>query len=78
MRNIETREFDADVVKLIDLINKARVDERAEVGFKFARRLSALANEVQHRAKSRFFVADMLRAEAERYENEAREARANG
>lgn len=78
MRNIETREFDADVVRLVDLINKARFDERAERGFQFARRLNTLANEIQHRAESRFYVADMLRCEAERYENEAREARANG
>ncbi|KYP88491.1 hypothetical protein WB91_17230 [bacteria symbiont BFo1 of Frankliniella occidentalis] len=79
MHNIETREFDADVVKLVDLLNKARAEERTEQAFKFARRLKALANEVQRdRSGSRFYVADLLREEAQRHENEAHEVRANG
>jgi len=74
MRNIEIKTFNADVEQLTTLLTAARLEERAERGLLVARRLAALADQIERKSSSRFEAIELIRAEAERYENEAREA----
>lgn len=74
MRNIEIKTFNADVEQLTTLLTAARLEERAERGLLVARRLVALADQIERNSSSRFEAIELIRAEAERYENEAREA----
>lgn len=74
MRNIETRKFEAEVEQLSTIITQARTEERAERGLQVARRLTDLAMRIQQKGLNSAEAAELLRQEAERFENEAREA----
>ena len=74
MRNIETRKFHANVEQLSTIITSARMEERAERGLQVARRLTNLAMRIQQKGLNSVEAAELLRQEAERYENEAQEA----
>jgi len=74
MRHIETRKFDANVEQLSAIITAARAEERAERGLQVARRLTEIAMRIQQKGLSGAEAAELLRQEAERYQNEAQEA----
>lgn len=74
MRNIEIRKFDADVEQLSAIITSARAEERAERSQQVARRLTEIAMRIQQKGLSGIEAAELLRQEAERYQNEAQEA----
>ncbi|AIR84871.1 DUF2732 family protein [Pantoea rwandensis] len=74
MRNIETRKFEAEVEQLSTIITQARTEERVERGLQVARRLTDLAMRIQQKGLNSVEAAELLRQEAERFENEAREA----
>lgn len=74
MRNIETRKFSAEVEQLSTIITSARAEERAERGLLVARRLAGLAMQIQQKGLSGVEAAELIRQEAERYQNEAQEA----
>ncbi|MDE1190125.1 MAG: DUF2732 family protein [Pantoea sp.] len=74
MRNIEIRKFDADVEQLSTIITSARAEERAERGLLVARRLTDIAMRIQQNGLNSVEAAELIRQEAERYQNEAQEA----
>lgn len=74
MRDIETRKFSADVEQLSTIITSARAEERAARGLQVARRLTDIAMRIQQNGLSSVEAAELIRQEAERYQNEAQEA----
>lgn len=74
MRDIETRKFSADVEQLSTIITSARAEERAARGLQVARRLTDIAMRIQQNGLSSVEAVELIRQEAERYQNEAQEA----
>ncbi|ACZ75625.1 conserved hypothetical protein [Dickeya parazeae Ech586] len=58
---------------LIELLNKARREERKEQHFSFSLRLAALAVRAQQRDLSAAEVVELIRQESERFEHSAQE-----
>lgn len=73
MRNIETLKFDADTEALAAVITKARIEERKDRALAVSERLVELAVHVHQRGLSGIEAADLIRREAERYQNESQE-----
>jgi len=73
MRNIETLKFDADTEALAAIISKARSEERKDRALAVSGRLVELALHVHQQGLSGIEAADLIRREAERYQNESQE-----
>lgn len=73
MRNIETLKFDADTEALAAIITKARIDERKDRALAVSGRLVELALHVHQQGLSGIEAADLIRREAERFQNESQE-----
>jgi hypothetical protein len=73
MRNIEVHKFDADTEALAAIITKARVEERKDRALAVSERLVELAVHVHQKGLSGVEAADLIRREAERYQNESQE-----
>ncbi|WP_416411564.1 DUF2732 domain-containing protein [Pantoea sp. App145] len=73
MRNIEIHKFDADTEALAAIITKARVEERKDRALAVSDRLVELAVHVHQKGLSGVEAADLIRREAERYQNESQE-----
>lgn len=73
MRNIEKFNFDADTEALATVITKARIEERKDRALAVCERLVELAVHVHQRGLSGIEAADLIRREAERYQNESQE-----
>ncbi|MGM3174746.1 DUF2732 family protein [Dickeya lacustris] len=58
---------------LIELLNKARLEERKDQHFSFSLRLAALAVRAQQRDLSAAEVVELIRQESERFEHSAQE-----
>lgn len=73
MRNIETHYYTADVEAMTALLNKARSEERRDRALVVSARLAELAVHVHQQGLNGIEAAELIRREAERYENESRE-----
>ncbi|BAN99298.1 hypothetical protein E05_45320 [Plautia stali symbiont] len=73
MQNIETLKFDADTEALAVIISKARIEERKDRALAVSGRLVELALHVHQQGLSGIEAADLIRREAERYQNESQE-----
>lgn len=73
MRNIETRNYEGDVEAMTALLNKARNEERKDRAHVTSGRLAELAVQIDQQGLNGVEAAELLRLEAERYENEAQE-----
>lgn len=73
MRNIETRNYEADVDAMTAMLNKARNEERKERAQVMSDRLAELAVHIHQQELNGVEAAELIRREAERYENEAQE-----
>lgn len=73
MRNIETRKYEKDVDAMTALLNKARLDERKDRALVVSERLVELAVHIHQQGLSGIEAAELIRREAERYDNESRE-----
>lgn len=73
MRKIETHKFDADTEALAAVITKARIEERKDRALAVSERLVELAVHVNQQGLSGVEAADLIRREAERYQNESQE-----
>ena len=73
MRNIEKFNFDADTEALAVVITRARIEERKDRALAVSERLVELAVHVHQRGLSGIEAADLIRREAERYQNESQE-----
>ncbi|WP_315708506.1 DUF2732 family protein [Brenneria uluponensis] len=75
MRNIETRKTDVSADGFLSLLNKARMDERANQHLYVSARLDKLAIHIQKNELSGKEVAELLRIEAANFERSAQELR---
>ncbi len=73
MRNVETLKFDADTEALAAIITKARIEERKDRALVVSERLAEIALHVHQQGLSGIEAADLIRREAERYQNESQE-----
>lgn len=73
MRNIETHKFDSDVEAITALLNKARSEERKDRALAVSGRLIELAVHIHQQGLNGIEAAELIRREAERYDNESRE-----
>jgi Tfp pilus assembly PilM family ATPase len=73
MRNIEIHKFDAATEALAAVITKARIEERKDRALAVSERLVELAVHVYQKGLSSVEAADLIRREAERYQNESQE-----
>lgn len=73
MRNIKTLKFDAETEALAAVITKARIEERKERVQAVSGRLAEIALHVHQQGLSGIEAADLIRREAERYQNESQE-----
>ncbi|KAA5944030.1 DUF2732 domain-containing protein [Pantoea sp. Bo_2] len=73
MRNVETLKFDADTEALAAIITKARIEERKDRALVVSERLVEIALHVHQQGLSGIEAADLIRREAERYQNESQE-----
>ncbi|MFB4411747.1 DUF2732 domain-containing protein [Pantoea sp. ANP04] len=73
MRNVETLKFDADTEALAAIITKARIEERKDRALVVSERLVEIALHVHQQGLSGIEAADLIRREAERYQNESKE-----
>lgn len=73
MRNVETHKFDADTEALAAIITKARIEERKDRALVVSERLVEIALHVHQQGLSGIEAADLIRREAERYQNESQE-----
>ncbi len=73
MRNIETHYYTADVEAMTAMLNKARSEERRDRALVVSARLAELAVHVHQQELNGIEAAELIRREAERYENESRE-----
>ncbi|WP_130831153.1 DUF2732 family protein [[Erwinia] mediterraneensis] len=73
MQNIETVNYQVNDFALESLLSKARSEERKNRALAVSIRLDALAAHITQKGMSGTEAAELLRREAERYENESRE-----
>ncbi|AIK16085.1 phage-related protein [Pectobacterium atrosepticum] len=74
MRNAEVREIKVDLNEaLIELLKKARLEEKKDQHWSFAQRLAALAIHAQQKELSAAEVIELLHKEAERFEHSSQE-----
>lgn len=73
MRNIEIRNFSTETEALAGLLNVARNDERKNRALAVSERLIELALHIQQQELNGIEAADLVRREAERYQNESQD-----
>ncbi|ELY2856293.1 DUF2732 family protein [Cronobacter dublinensis] len=73
MRNIEIHKYNEDVETITALLNNARMDERKGRAQVFSERLAELAAHINQQGLNGVEAAELIRREAERYDNESRE-----
>ena len=73
MRNIETHKYNEDVETITALLNNARMDERKGRAQVVSERLAELAAHINQQGLNGIEAAELIRREAERYDNESRE-----
>ncbi|MGX3481433.1 DUF2732 family protein [Klebsiella pneumoniae] len=73
MQNIEPRQFKVDKEALAVLLEEAKSEERKGRALAVSIRLEALATHIANKDMSAIEVAELLRREATRYENESQE-----
>ncbi|WP_333617423.1 DUF2732 family protein [Mixta calida] len=73
MRNIETHKYNEDVETITALLNNARRDERKGRAQVVSERLTELAAHINQQGLNGVEAAELIRREAERYDNESRE-----
>ncbi|MEQ9910069.1 DUF2732 family protein [Pectobacterium odoriferum] len=74
MRNAEVKQMQvASDNALVELLNKARQEERKDQHLGFSLRLAALSIHAQKKEYSAAEVIELLRKEAERFEHSAQE-----
>nr|DAI72849.1 MAG TPA: Protein of unknown function (DUF2732) [Caudoviricetes sp.] len=73
MRNVENRNFYTDVDAMTALLNKARQDERKDRALAVSERLIEIAVHIHQQELSGIEAVELIRREAERYENESQE-----
>ncbi|EPY4785354.1 DUF2732 family protein [Klebsiella pneumoniae] len=73
MQNIEIRQFKVDKDALAVLLDEAKSEERKGRALAVSIRLEALATNITNKGLSAIEVAELLRREATRYENESQE-----
>lgn len=73
MRNIETHKYNEDVEIITALLNNARMDERKGRAQVVSERLAELAAHINQQGLNGVEAAELIRREAERYDNESRE-----
>lgn len=73
MRNIEIRNFDSETEALAALLNKARSEERKDRAQVVSGRLIELAVHIHQQELNGVEAAELIRREAERYDNESQE-----
>ncbi|WP_233971714.1 DUF2732 domain-containing protein [Pectobacterium versatile] len=76
MRNAEVKAMQvagSDVDVLVSLLGKARLEEKKSQHWEFSQRLAALALYAQQKGYSAVEVIELMRKEAERFENSSQE-----
>ncbi|MGD8162496.1 DUF2732 family protein [Pantoea sp. FN0307] len=73
MRNIETYKYNEDVENITAFLNNARMDERKGRAQVVSERLAELAAHINQQGLNGVEAAELIRREAERYDNESRE-----
>lgn len=73
MRNIETHTYNEDVETITALLNNARMDERKGRAQVVSERLAELAAHINQQGLNGVEAAELIRREAERYDNESQE-----
>lgn len=73
MRNIETHKYNEDVETITALLNNARMDERKGRAQVVSERLAELAAHINQQGLNGVEAAELIRREAEHYDNESRE-----
>lgn len=73
MRNIQTRNFNADEGALAALLSKAKTEQRSDDALSVSIRLASLAIHARQKEMSAAEIIELLDKEAERFENQAQE-----
>lgn len=73
MRNIETRNFEADAEVLNAMLNKAKSEQRSDDALAVSVRLAALAIHARNKEMSAAEIIELLDKESARFENQSRE-----
>ncbi|HDC1606253.1 TPA: DUF2732 domain-containing protein [Salmonella enterica] len=73
MRNTEIRSFNTDSDALAVLLTDAKKEERKDRALAVSIRLEALATHITNKGLNGIEAAELLRREANRYENESQE-----
>lgn len=73
MRNIAIYQFEVDDAALEGLLNKAKNEERRDRALAVSIRLEALAIHISKNEMNGSEAAELLRREAERFENQSQE-----
>lgn len=72
MRNIETRNFEADVEVLNGMLSKAKSEQRSDDALAVSVRLAALAIHARNKEMSAAEIIELLDKESARFENQSR------
>lgn len=73
MRNIETRNFEADAEVLNAMLSKAKSEQRSDDALAVSVRLAALAIHARNKEMSAAEIIALLDKESARFENQSRE-----
>ncbi len=73
MRNIETRNFEADAEVLNAMLSKAKSEQRSDDALAVSVRLAALAIHARNKEMSAVEIIELLDKESARFENQSRE-----
>jgi len=73
MRNIETRNFEADAEVLNGMLSKAKSEQRSDDALAVSVRLAALAIHARNKEMSAAEIIELLDKESARFENQSRE-----
>lgn len=73
MRNIETRNFEADADALKAMLSKAKTEQRSDDALAVSVRLAALAIHARNQEMSAAEIIELLDKESVRFENQSRE-----
>lgn len=73
MRNIATHQYETDDSALEMMLNKAKSEERRDRALAVSIRLEALAIHISKNEMNGAEAAELLRREAERFENQSQE-----
>lgn len=73
MRNIETRQFEADADALNAMLSKAKTEQRSDDALAVSVRLAALAIYARNQEMSAAEIIELLDKESVRFENQSME-----